>query len=312
MPRQPADERNDAAKADVGLVCALPLELDSLFALCERTRTLKGGEFRFRGGRLGSARVAAVESGPGRLKAARATRALIDGHAPDWIISCGFGGALVDGMRIGDVAIADSVRHLPRYTPEQAKVPPQPGAHLAADVHAHTATTADSQQPALPGLLDGEEEVATPTQMPADPAKGLYRGRFVTTPGIVRTVAEKRWLAARYQAVSVDMETFAVANVCQEEKVPFLAIRAMTDDLSADLPDEVHALLTSSGARRIGATLGALWNRPESAKDLWKLREQAGLAGERLARFLLGVIAQLHAESLKRHAAQAARPHNSP
>jgi adenosylhomocysteine nucleosidase len=229
------------------------MELNHFFDRCKRVRTLTGGGFRFRGGRLDGIRVASVESGAGVLKAARATRAMIDGHAPSWIIACGFAGALTDDVKIGDIVVST-------------------------------------------GSIDASgASIETPHGMRADAANGLHVGRLLTVDHIVRFVEEKRSLAAEFDAIACDMESHAVAAVCREAKIPLMIVRAITDDLSADLPAEVHALLASNGAGRLGATVGALWNRPESVKDLWKLREHATLAARRLAPFLAGVIEQLHA-----------------
>jgi len=251
MP-EPRDA-DDPSRADVGLVCALAMELNHFFDRCDKPRSLQAAGFRIRGGRLKGIRVAAAEAGAGPKKAARATEALLAGHHPDWVVSCGFSGALREDLAIGDIVVSTAV------------------------------ATADG------------DEIPTPHGMTADPKQGLRVGRFVTTGHVVRTIDEKRGLASRYDAIACDMETHAVAAACRDAKVPFMAVRAITDDLSADLPVEVHALLESSGAGRLGATFGALWNRPESVKDLWKLRENATTAARRLAPFLASVVKQLHA-----------------
>ena len=85
-----------------------------------------------------------------------------------------------------------------------------------------------------------------------------------------------------------------VAQVCRETETRFLAVRVISDDFSADLPAEVVSVLGDTGSFRLGATLGAVWKRPGSVKDMWRLREQTNLASERLAKFLQGVIVQLH------------------
>ena len=90
------------------------------------------------------------------------------------------------------------------------------------------------------------------------------------------------------------METYAIASVCRDRKSKFLAIRAVSDDLSEDLPEEIMSLMGETGTVRIGAVVGALWKRPGSYKDMWRLREHAIVAGERLASFLDGVIKQLN------------------
>ncbi len=145
-------------------------------------------------------------------------------------------------------------------------------------------------------IVDTEgTELAIDLKMAADPAKGLYVGRLLTVDRIIRTVEEKRALAERCGALAVDMESLAVAQVCRQAKVRFLAVRVISDDLSADLPAEISSVVGSSGTVRLGAAVGAIFKRPGSVKDLWRLREQAMDAAERLSKFLEGVVEQLYA-----------------
>ncbi len=137
-------------------------------------------------------------------------------------------------------------------------------------------------------------ELTIDLQMAADPAKGLYVGRLLTVDRLVRTVEEKKALAERCAALAVDMESLAVAQACRQAKVRFLAVRVISDDLSADLPAEVSSVVASSGTVRLGAAVGAIFKRPGAVKDLWRLREQGMDAAERLATFLEGVVEQLY------------------
>ncbi len=82
-------------------------------------------------------------------------------------------------------------------------------------------------------------------------------------------------------------------SVARDAKTRFLAVRVISDDMSADLPPEVMSILGRTGSIRAGAVASALWKRPTSAKDMWRLRENATRAAERLATFLDGVVKQL-------------------
>jgi len=234
------------------MVCALPIEIAPFLDRCEKIRKYTGGRFVFRGGRYDGIRIVVVHSGMGFARARRATQALIDAHSPPWILSCGFAGALLPEMKIGDIVTADAV----------------------IDTHGH--------------------ELACGLGMPADPQHGLYVGRLLTADAIVRSVDEKKQLAEQFQAIAVDLESLAVAQVCRDAGVRFLAVRTISDDLSADLPPEMLSVIGESGSMRIGAALGSLWKRPGSIKDMWKLRESAHHAADRLATFLDGVVTQLY------------------
>ncbi len=134
-------------------------------------------------------------------------------------------------------------------------------------------------------------------KMESNPQSGLYVGKVLTVDQIVRAVDEKRALAAQYEAIAVDLESLAVAQVCRDSKTKFMAIRVISDDMTADLPPEILSVVGATGAVRIGAALGALWKRPGSATDMWKLRDHALKAATKLATFLDGVILQLQPTS---------------
>ena len=254
MTENPAtgELKEDATRADIGLVCALPLELSEFLARCSKVKTYTGGRFTFRGGYYGKIRIAIVESGLGPNRAERATAALLDAHQPRWIVSTGFCGALIPGLQIGQIVVANEVTTIQ-------------GDSLKIDVG-----------------------------MTTDPSRGLAVGRTLTVDKMVRKIAEKQRLAEKTDAIAVDMETYAIAALCRERKERFLAVRAVSDDLSADLPDEVLSLVGETGSVRVGAVIGALWKRPGSYKDMWRLRENAMLCADRLAKFLDGVVRQLH------------------
>jgi adenosylhomocysteine nucleosidase len=117
---------------------------------------------------------------------------------------------------------------------------------------------------------------------------------LVTVDGIVRQPEERKALAEKYSALVCDMESFAVAEACREQGVPFLAVRVISDAVDDQLPPEIeHLLKQKSLAGKLGAAAGAVLQRFSAAKDLWKLREDALKASDRLAKFLVGMVERL-------------------
>lgn len=108
-------------------------------------------------------------------------------------------------------------------------------------------------------------------------------GRLLTVDRVVASSSEKEALRQAHQADLIDMESSAVAALCDERRVPFLSIRVISDDAHADLPREVAGLLSRQGSYRVGAALRAVWQRPSSLKDFWTLYEHALEAADRLA-----------------------------
>ncbi len=242
----------DKAHADIGIVCAMSIEIATFLNRCLSQKKYKEGRFVFRGGLYDGIRIAVAQSGLGFANARAATQALIDTHTPRWILSCGFSGGLIPELKIGHIVLANGI----------------------VDTHG--------------------QEMAVDLKMNENRKGGLFIGRYVVADEMVRTIEEKMQLAEKYNAIAVDMESLAVAQACREAKLPFMTVRAVSDDLSEDLPKEIHSVINSSGSARLGATVGALWKRPGSAKDMWHLRENALRAANSLADFLDGVVTQLY------------------
>ena len=128
---------------------------------------------------------------------------------------------------------------------------------------------------------------------PGSEAQGLHTGRLLTVDEFVRKASEKAELRRKFDADIVDMETSAIAALCGDRGVRFLAVRVVSDEAGVDLPPEILAIVGPSGGLRLGATLGALWKRPSSVKDLLVLRQHANEAANRLGEFLAGTFPRL-------------------
>ncbi len=135
--------------------------------------------------------------------------------------------------------------------------------------------------------------------LPIDVPEGLlarcrsHRGRLLTVDHLIATAAEKAQLAQTHGADLVDMESSAVALACSERSVRFLSARVVSDDSRGDLAPEIADLLAQSGSYRVGAALRALWKRPSSLKDFWRIHEHAIEAGDRLARLVAHCVESL-------------------
>lgn len=144
-------------------------------------------------------------------------------------------------------------------------------------------------------ILDLEDRLTRVESCPGDPDEGPppLTGRLLTVDSIVRTAAEKAELRERTGAVAVDMETAAVAQLCAERSVRFLSLRIISDTADVDLPPEIASILGPTGGYRVGAALGAIWKRPSSLKEMFRLREHALESSRRLGGVLASAVAQL-------------------
>jgi adenosylhomocysteine nucleosidase len=119
-------------------------------------------------------------------------------------------------------------------------------------------------------------------------------GKLLTADCVVRLADEKIALFERTGASAVDMESFAVAEVCARHGVPFRSARIIHDPADQTLPSDIEKLLNQkTEIARWGAAIGALWKRPSSIKDMWALKENSLVASQKLAEFIANWVAVL-------------------
>jgi adenosylhomocysteine nucleosidase len=251
----PSRPLEETPAPDIALLFALNLESGGLVDRLTQAVTTQCPAMVERIGRLDGRPVIVAESGVGQRAAQQAAEDLIRIHHPQWIVAAGFAGALVTSLERGHIVMADSLVD---------------GGHQSLSVGFRIA----------PQVVE-----ATPL---------LHVGRLLTVDRLVRQREDKERLAAEFGAIACDMETMAIAQVCQRRQVRFLAVRIISDGLDDRLPPEVERMLDQpSLAGKLGAATRALFQRPGSVKDMWKLQEIARRASDRLAGFLAGVIPQL-------------------
>ncbi len=267
-----------------GIVFALGIESGHLEDLLSGAIRIRGSGFVIKKGGLKGRRTVIIRSGAGRKNAAQAAEVLIDGHRPQILISAGFAGGLCPALKRHDILLADSlVDDSGRQIIFRQALP-------SPDI-VNKGRPFNEAQPSNEG-----RPLQWPLVLsPFDPDKlswpGLHIGKLLTVDHVVRDPGEKQKLYHQCQALAVDMETFAVAEVCLRRNVTLCAIRVIHDAADDVLPPDVeHLLSQKTEAARLGAALGALWRRPGSIKDLWALKENSLIASTRLAKFILQLI----------------------
>jgi adenosylhomocysteine nucleosidase len=184
------------------------------------------------------------------------------------LISAGLAGALHPDLQRGDLLFADAI--------------------LGADgSRVSLGETAITKAPAA--------EVQAVGAGPSQPHQArVHHGKLLTVDRVVRLPHEKRALGQKHQALAVDMESLAVAAVCAREQTNFLSVRIISDGVDDELPAEIERVLDQkTAARRAGAALGAILNRPSSLGDMLKLKEQALTASDQLAQVLAQLVQRL-------------------
>lgn len=195
------------------IVSAMQEELSCVLELMpdEHKQVAAGREFWV--GHLHGRDVVTVLSRIGKVAAATTAAVLIERFGVDRIVFTGVAGGLAPGVNVGDVVVADAfLQHdldaspiFPKY-----EVPLYGASRFATDA-------------ALTATLDAAVRRALPQ------AK-LHRGLIVSGDRFVSTSAESRALqSALPDALAVEMEGAAFAQVCHDYGVPFAAVRTISD-----------------------------------------------------------------------------------
>ena len=223
--------------APIGLMSAMHEELALLLQAMPGERVQVAGR-EFWPGHWRGRPVVAVLSRIGKVAAATTATVLIERFGVQSIVFTGVAGGLGEGVRVGDVVLAESfVQHDMDASPlfPRHEVPLYGRSAFATDAALNGALALAAQQ-VLAQVVEhvGPEAVRDfALQSPR-----LHRGLVLSGDRFVATSAESLALRqALPQALAVEMEGAAVAQVCADYGVPFAALRTISD--RAD--DEAHA-----------------------------------------------------------------------
>ena len=202
------------------IVAAMHQELSAVLALLPDEQKQSAGGRDYWVGHLHGQEVVAVLSRIGKVAAATTATALIERFQVDRIVFTGVAGGIATGVNRGDVVVADSfLQHdldasplFPRY-----EVPLYGTDRFATD----------------PGLTQG---LAAAVGQALHGTR-VHRGLVISGDRFVSSAVESQVLQrALPEALAVEMEGAAFAQVCRDYGVPFAAVRTVSD--RAD--DEAH------------------------------------------------------------------------
>lgn len=190
----------------IAIIVAMGKELQLLLPLIEDCGTTTINGFDFHCGRMSGCDVVAVQCGIGKVNAAVGTLTLIDTFHPDLVINTGVAGgtgAGADAPGILDVVLASGVAY--------------------HDVWCGPGTE--------PGEASGCPRIFS-CPLPADMVArlGMRTGLVASGDIFVSRRSEVDHILELYpDAVAVDMESGAIAQVCYIKCIPYVCIRVISD-----------------------------------------------------------------------------------
>ena len=212
------------------ILSALPEEQGGLVQALQAPECITHAGRSFWRGRLLGQPVLLALSGIGKVAAATTATALIERFEVDAIVFTGVAGGLADGVNVGDVVLARSfLQHDMNASPlfAQHEVPLYGKARFETDAAlSDTLATAARKVLADPQAALGAAAVAEfGLQAPR-----VHEGLILSGDRFVATSAESGALRQRLpDGLAVEMEGAAVAQVCHDYGLPFVAMRTISD-----------------------------------------------------------------------------------
>lgn len=212
------------------IVSAMHEELSAVLALMPDEQRSVVARREFWRGHLHGHEVVAVLSRIGKVAAATTATVLIERFDVDRIVFTGAAGGLGAGVRVGDVVVAtEFLQHDMDASPifPRHEVPLYGRTRFPTDVEwtrrLHRAAEAALAEPVA--TLGGDVVAEFGLRSPA-----VHCGLVVSGDRFVSSAAESAALAAALpDALAVEMEGAAFAQVCFDYSVPFAALRTVSD-----------------------------------------------------------------------------------
>lgn len=245
------------------ILSALAEEQHGLMELLHRPQKISHAGRVFWLGELHGQRVVLALSRIGKVAAATTATALIEKFGVGRIVFTGVAGGLTPGVNVGDVVVATGfVQHdmdaspiFPRY-----QAPLYGQSRFGCDT-ALTTLLFEASHAHLAGVASGFNE------NPGAVVRRAHRGLIASGDRFVSAAGESAALrialrSAGHEALAVEMEGAAVAQVCFDYGVPFAAVRTISDraddQAHVDFPKFVNEVASRYACAIIGQWLELL------------------------------------------------------
>ena len=181
-------------------------------------------------GQLSGKDIVLAESGVGMTNAAMTVQKMIDLFSPSGVFFSGIAGAIDTSINIGDIVICDCwATHDYGY---------HGAAGFLSNAIKYRTLSSDSAYKSKSFPVDSAfletakklREYEFPFEKIAERApKLVISGAGVSGNSFIDNYEKRIWLSENFQALVVDMETAAVAQVCKVNEVPFIGFRSASD-----------------------------------------------------------------------------------
>ena len=253
-------------------IASLRRELRCLKDLLRGSSTVESDKMVVTRGTIEGNPVSLVLTGMGKGCAQKGAHLALRTCRPDGVFSIGYAGALRPAAKPGDLVLATSVAFCER---PQGTTTYRPTLSLSPDAE----------------LLGRCWRAAEGLQA------SVFRGSLLTL-SMTASAGLKAKIAARSNAVCVDMESYWTAEVMARSRVPFAMVRAISDGFKDDVPD-FGSFVNGTGDADPAGAIRYFSGKPQEVLQALRLRRSAVMASHSLGRFALAYLRASGTEALE-------------
>lgn len=191
----------------IGIICAGDIEVEPFLHHISNCIISEKAMLKFYEGAINGINVVALFCGICKVNAAIATQILIDSYHVNIVINTGTAGGMSDTLDIFDTVISTEAAY---HDVDD---------NILTEFHPWAKSV---YFPADNKLLEYSKKAVDNLEYK------VFFGRMVTGEAFIEDSGRKV-INEKYQPLSVDMETASIAHVCYVNKIPFIAIRTITD-----------------------------------------------------------------------------------
>ncbi len=165
-----------------------------------------------------------IESGIGKVNAARTTQYMIDKYDIDIVISSGCAGSLTSKVKIFDTIISSYVTYHDFYPKRIMEISTPNNGIIQAD----------------------KELIEKARNVLENRNRSFHIGSIASGDSFVTNDSERDSIYNETEALAVDMESASIGHVCTENKIPFLSLRVISDFADGEEEQEEKAAKIST------------------------------------------------------------------
>ena len=224
----------------IGIIAAMPEELVHLTQNLDRAQEVQVLGNTYYTGTVGKTEVVLVQSGIGKVMSAMSVAVLADHFQVDAVINTGSAGAVAEGIAVGDVVIADKLAY--------------------HDVDVTAFGYAYGQMAQQPLYFESDKNFVAKIQESLSQLNQKWHlGLIATGDSFIAGDDKIASIKSHFPDVlAVEMEGAAIAQAAQALGLPFLVIRAMSDNANHEASISFDEFIIEAGRRSAQVLLAFL------------------------------------------------------